>query len=448
MSAARWLGGLGALLMLGLLAARCVSIEPAAVPAATETLPRTGRAAPAVPQLASAAPGTAALPGAPAVPPSTPAASLPVDPSVCGLGAMGPARTEEELEQQRERAEGRSTQAQTQGLLARLARHSGLHQLAALSLRVSLLAEQEMRGTGPECAQDDRPCADGIRRWRARIEEAYAGAAQQAAPMAVQLRDPAAYALVQQLCEMSGPAPPAACGPALLQSWADQDADNALPWLLLAAQQRRLGDGQAADEAVYRASQARRWSEPGARLHGLLASPEFAADQGWAGLQLQLRWGVVMSGLDLTGAGLLREVCSEAALRDANRWQRCDALTRLMVEQGSSLMSRVIGRRHAERLGWPAQRLAALDEHALALQRMQMRLDTAEADPFSCAALTRRQQRARAMASGGEVAWLDAQMRAQGLDRAQLALEYRDLRARLAATAKDTREPQRGGATR
>ncbi len=252
---------------------------------------------------------------------------------------------------------------------------------------------------------------------------------------------PEATLLALQICQAAEGAAPAGCAQGLLRRWAEQEPDNAAPWLLLAADAQGRGEAQVAEEARYRASQARRLDDHSQRLNSLLAAAEFGPEAAWAGAQLQSLWFAAKSGVDLAVPTTLRDICTPGALQDANRSQQCDALARLMVGDGRTLLMRLVGKRFGERLGWPAERLAQLDDQAAALQQMMNGALAPAPDPadaFSCAALKRRQVEGQAMAELGEVGFYEAQIRRQGLSPQELARVHRERAAQHAQAAQAT----------
>lgn len=123
------------------------------------------------------------------------------------------------------------------------------------------------------------------------------------------------------------------------------DPANAAAWLELAA--REAG---AAEEAIHRAGLAARYDAYWGRTF-------VAADEALpADLSPLQRYVVINELSSVVGAfGLgsafsASRLCSEAAVRDANRVQACERLARVMVERGRDMIERSVGLGIAARL--------------------------------------------------------------------------------------------------
>ena len=99
--------------------------------------------------------------------------------------------------------------------------------------------------------------------------------------------------------------------------------------------------------------------------------------------------------------------CHPEVKADANRRQQCDAIARVMTGHGRDLLSMMLGRRMAERAGWPAPRLAQLNDDIRSLQMLASAESSFNpAQPYSCASVDSTQRWLRGVGALGEVAWL------------------------------------------
>lgn len=212
--------------------------------------------------------------------------------------------------------------------------------------------------------------------------------------LATTSRDPWTVWLGLRECDLRMQAPQA-CAGLTWRRLAMLDADNGAMWLALAAH-----DPAAVDEAVYRASRARRFDDYGRRLS---AAAVAALPQGLPPGQRTAAW-VALSRDDMLapidGVAFASKHCSEAAVRDANRAQLCEALARNLVEHGSSYLAAMIGHGIGARLGWPAAPREALHDEQRALAEV-MRAEFEHGD-LGCRAIEASTTWARELARDGE----------------------------------------------
>jgi len=118
----------------------------------------------------------------------------------------------------------------------------------------------------------------------------------------------------------------AACASLGTRRWSTLQPDNAAAWLELAAR-----DAQSVDEALYRSGKSSQFDAPRGRLTAqvLQATPEQApAMQRFAAWQ---RADELERASDARTAAAAMRVCSDAARRDANRDQLCEANARWLA---------------------------------------------------------------------------------------------------------------------
>jgi hypothetical protein len=409
----------------GLIAAAAVLLVGLAVLGAMRLLARhpvQGAEAVVAPtQLAEQPPPESAGSSAPVGSMASEAAAAP-DPSaesaaraapVCGPGLEGPGAAASKSQGSLETQDRLVPVQDTEQALGRLQRQSAVHALAAAALRASLQVEQDAGATKPAtCERGDERCRLGSQqRHQDLVQTAYGKAADEGRDLALRSGEPAAYQLALHLCAALPLPQRPACSDPLLRAWVVREADNATPWLMLAAAEREQGDHQAADEALYRASQAPRISDASRALWGVMGETAFAPEAGAVAAGLQPRWAALIAGMNYTSLGHVSGLCSDAVLGDGNLRQRCDALAQRMVSQGGSLIHRVEGLAIAHRLGWPEERLASLRAHVSALLKQDSSELAAQTALSPCDAVRTHRDRAQQVAAQGEVARLEERLR-------------------------------------
>jgi hypothetical protein len=239
------------------------------------------------------------------------------------------------------------------------------------------------------------------------------------------------------------------CAGPLVQRWATREPDNAAPWLWVAERAAARGEAQAVEEAMYRASIAARLDSHWLAPLQVLAEPAFDAAQGAAAASLQMLWtGIVMAQAGPEASRISR-YCSAALVADANRAQRCDALARLLADTEGTLIGLVVGRAVGERLGWPAERLAVLDERRWAVQARTGER-AAAADPLDCRGQRDLRQDLMGMALHGEVGYHLGRMAASGQSVSAVAATARAQHEALLQPFRESaaREPRAPSPTR
>jgi len=252
--------------------------------------------------------------------------------------------------------------------------------------------------------------------------------------LALSSADPDVWMLARHACAGAPPQLPSACERLDAQALARADPGNAAPWLWMMSQAQAAHQEQAADEALYRASQSRFHD---ARINGLgrvLAHPVLDP-QGGLPAHLVTLWLVgTQAAYDLPSYSTLMSRCAESQVADANRRLVCNDLATLLVERSREVITTAIGFRLAERLHWDAARLRAVDDLRLALQSPKL-IPASATDPaglLSCEGQGELRERLVAQAQIGERAYLAARLETLGLS---LDAEARSVRARRAAAS-------------
>jgi hypothetical protein len=204
--------------------------------------------------------------------------------------------------------------------------------------------------------------------------------------LAVGTRDPAAFALAYTKCIKGEEdfASQGACPQLSIDDWARADADNAVPWLQLAAQARRQNDTAAEAAAFARAAQAHQYESYNWSLFSF-AKAEMPDDVTAAD-----RWFLTAEVIGVEAAMPmpylpLFQYCSREALSDARVRQQCNALAELMVNKAMTLSEFSMGKALGARVGWPKDRVDKLTQEFKA--SMQALNQMAPSDPeqqWSC----------------------------------------------------------------
>jgi hypothetical protein len=181
--------------------------------------------------------------------------------------------------------------------------------------------------------------------------------------LAVATKDPAIFALAYVKCIKGGEAFASgnACPQLVLDDWTRADADNAVPWLQLAAKARREGDGAAEAAAMAHAGQAHQY-QPYAWSVFSFAQAEMPKD-----VTPTDRWILTTQVIGVEAAMLapyqpLFQYCSRDAQSDAAVRRQCSALAELMVGKAATLLDLSVGKSLGARVGWPAERVDKLTQ--------------------------------------------------------------------------------------
>jgi hypothetical protein len=245
--------------------------------------------------------------------------------------------------------------------------------------------------------------------------------------LAQSAQDPAVYAMAVYACKPPGGAPSHAgsCERISVNDWAAMDADNAAPWLVLANEARIAKDTAAENAAFAMAAKASRidnyaWS--------LFANVEPTLPSTATPLDLyMLSTGFIgfESALPYPSAS---QHCSAASVSDAAIRSQCGAVAELMVSKGTTMIDIGIGTAIGARVGWPAERVAALKERANAFRDlMLMRQNPFKPrDQWSCEAINKANAHIRDWTRFGEIGAVELELERSGKTITELAHEYKE----------------------
>jgi hypothetical protein len=250
------------------------------------------------------------------------------------------------------------------------------------------------------------------------------------ASMALTTRSPKVYALAMNACQSHRKE--GVCLHLSPEQWARLDPDNAVPWLYVAADAGDRREAPTAAEAFFRVSRAARSDAHWGAVTGLVLAklpPELPIldKVALAGEVLSLEAEALMPFVPAS------QYCSVADVRDANRQQVCSAMAEVLVNKGSSLMDVALGTSIGQRAGWPAERLAALQEERDAL--LQLNDQSAPAQRWSCNGLARTLNQLTEMGQHGELGAMRRALKQSPEPVAVLARKQRESSALRAASA-------------
>jgi hypothetical protein len=262
--------------------------------------------------------------------------------------------------------------------------------------------------------------------------------------LAVGTRDPAAFALAYTKCikGVEDSSSPGACPQLSLDDWAHADADNAVPWLQLAAKGRRDGDGAAEAAAFAQAAQAHQYESYNWSLFSFAkaAMPEdVTATERWI---LTMEVVGVEAAMPMPYLSLF-QYCSRDALNDATVHRQCAALAELMVNKGTTLSDLSAGKSLGTRVGWPAARVDKLTQELKAsMQAINALLGTDSKQEWSCDSVARGNAYAAQLEEQGERGLARQAIERSGETVAELSRKFDEWSAAVAREAQESAPSQ------
>lgn len=392
---------------------------------AVEVLVSPPNKAPAVMPAKAASPVVRAAPAAP------PASAPALPPGWIEVCRAPPQR----LEDWNKRVEpgGPSTQmAAIKSALAPLALHPDARLRAGGLVLTMHLATSDLTAIdkpSPDC--ETAECAMG------RFTEAWSQARErplsQLVRLALDSRDVAVYALAVQACQVPPiPADPGPCRQVSPAEWARREPDNRQAWWWVATQAAADRDMAARDEALHRVlSATRNDNHFDGMVQALIAAvPEHApAELQASGMMFGTSIWMAMAAL--TGSSVATAACSANAVADANVWQRCERLSKLLLDQPLTAVEAVVARGIAKRLGLPHGRADELLRQFLVASRVKMERVFPESDPASCRALGQFRHWLADLGRSGEIEADAGMVQRSGLDAAALERMEREVDAQM-----------------
>ncbi len=250
--------------------------------------------------------------------------------------------------------------------------------------------------------------------------------------------DPAIFALAYTKCLKGGDfTSDGACPQLILDDWARADADNAVPWLQLAAKARRENNAAAEAAAMAHAAQAHQY-EPYIWSLFSFAQPtlpdDATATERWILTTQVIGVEAAMPAPHLS----LMQYCSRDAQSDAAVHQQCDALAELMVNKGGTLLDLTVGKALGTRIGWPKERVDNLTQELQAsLQALNQMMPSDPQQQWSCDSVARGNAFMSEWIATGERGMAKQEIERSGETIAQLSREYDE---RMTAVMRDAQK--------
>lgn len=257
------------------------------------------------------------------------------------------------------------------------------------------------------------------------------------ASMALTTRSAKVYALAMRACQSHRKE--GVCLQLSPEQWARLDPDNAVPWLHVAADAGDRREAPTAAEAFFRVSRATRSDAHWGALTGLVIA-KLPPD-------LPILDKVALAGevLAIEAAASVpfvpaSQYCSVADVRDANRQQVCAAMAEVLVNKGSSLLDVALGASIGQRVGWPAERLAAVHDERDAITQLNEQAHSAHR--WSCPVLVRTLNQLTEIGQHGELAAMRRALKQSPEPVVVLARRQRESAALRTASAASSAAPR------
>jgi hypothetical protein len=251
-------------------------------------------------------------------------------------------------------------------------------------------------------------------------------------------RDPAAFALAYTKCikGVEDSISAAACPQLSLDDWTRADADNAVPWLMLAAKARREGDSTAEAAAIAQAAEAHHYETYNWSMLSF-AQPAMPSD-----LTAAHRWILTTEVIGVQAAmpmpHLPFQYCSRDALGDATVHQQCNALAELMMNKAATLLDFSVGESLGRRVGWPAERVDRLTQELHASMQALNQMNASDPEQqWSCDSVARGNAFMSQWIELGERGLARQAIERSGESVAELSRRYDE---QMATTMRESRE--------
>jgi hypothetical protein len=262
--------------------------------------------------------------------------------------------------------------------------------------------------------------------------------------LALATKDGAVYALAHTRCikGLEDFTSQSSCPQLSLDDWTRADADNAVPWLQLAAKARREGDGTNEAAAMAHAAQAHRY-EPYILSLLSFAQPAMPDDMSAAD-----RWILTTELIGVEAAmpmpyQPLFQYCSRDAQSDVAVGRQCNALAELMVNNGGTLLDLSVGKGLGARVGWPAERVEKLTQEMKAsIQAINEMTGTDPTQQWSCDSVARGNVYTSQLQELGERGLARQAIERSGESVAELARDYDERMATLMRKAQESPQSQ------
>jgi hypothetical protein len=257
--------------------------------------------------------------------------------------------------------------------------------------------------------------------------------------LALATKDPAAFALANAKCANQGEniAASVACPQFSLEDWARADADNAVPWLQLAAKARREGDAAAEGAAFARAAQAHQYES----YNWSLLS--FAQASMPSDVTPTERWILSWQIIGVEAAMVMPyqpqfRYCSADALANPVVHAQCSSLAELMVKKSANILESSVGNSLGARIGWPQERVDKMKEEVKAsLEVLNQEITSDPKQPYGCDSVAKGNAYMAQWGELGERGLARQAIERSGESVAELARKYDE---RIAALTREAQE--------
>ena len=256
---------------------------------------------------------------------------------------------------------------------------------------------------GAACAAQDVDCRERTDAARAALSRH----AERLVGHALATADATAYGWAHRVCAAPAAADVPACQLVSAGQWVRLAPGNAAPWLAVAREARRGNDPARLDEAMFQVASATRHDGATFTLAALLAA-HASPDDGnpFGALLLAAKGNAFGSMADVEDMQAASAYCAGPDLADSNRREVCQRVATLLAERSSTLQARTMARGLGKRLGWPAERLLALQQQGDALMAALTEPPASSPSPSpspACTAALRDLGHLRVAARWGEV---------------------------------------------
>jgi hypothetical protein len=257
--------------------------------------------------------------------------------------------------------------AQTRTLVLSSLRGSQDETQRALGLLLQTAISPLARVSGDACPADD--CSAQVQA----VKMGQSQALEQLVQQALATTSAPVYAMALEACRGSRDYTAAAsCRQLSAENWARLDPGNAAPWLEVAAQANARGDHAALDDAMYRLARA----DDSRSLWGAtlpqLAMKDVPAQAPLLGRSMIATQLTGIGPLPFLGHAAIGRYCAAAqAAREANRQQTCSAVAEMLLSKGRTLNELRSALTLGEQAGWPAQRVATLQQEYRAMTQLR-----------------------------------------------------------------------------
>ena len=262
--------------------------------------------------------------------------------------------------------------------------------------------------------------------------------------LALATKDGAIYALAHTKCikSLEDYSSRSACPQLSLDDWARADADNAVPWLQLAAKARREGDGTGEAAAMAHAAQAHQFEPYNWSLFS------FAQAAMPDDVTAAHRWVLTTEVIGVEAAmpmpyQLLFQYCSREAQSDVAVVRQCNALAELMVNNSGTLLDLSVGKGLGARVGWPAERVEKLTQEMKAsMQAINEMTGSDPAQQWACDSVARGNAYMAQLGELGERGLARQAIERSGESVAELSRKFDEWVAALQRKAQESAQSQ------